>query len=164
MENLQLKGIIKVELIRDGKVIKSMESKNLFTILGRNHILDVVFGNSSPVTQVNPWYIGLIDNDPVPTPHPADTLASHTGWDEATGYTGNRKAWPDANADDGTKESSSVATFAMTDTAEIYGIFICAAASGTSGVLMSEGAFTDPIAVVNGDDFKVSYTIIATSA
>jgi len=162
MKDLKLKGTIKVELVRDGKVILKKESTNLFATGGLNHLLDVVFGKAAPVSQVNPWYIGLIDNDPVPWLLAADTIASHTGWDEFEGYTGGRQVWVDANAADGVKVSSSVATFPITADGEIYGIFICSL-TGSTGTLMSEGAFTDPIAVVNGDDLKVSYTIEATS-
>lgn len=163
MRGLKVHGTIKVELVRDGKVILSKENHNLFTTAGLNHLLDVVFGNSAPVTQVDPWYIGLIDNDPVPTILAADVLSGHTGWEEFTDYTATRKAWTDANASAGVKASSSVSTFSINADGEVYGIFVCSVGSGTTGTLMSEGAFTDPIAVASGDDLKVSYTIEASS-
>lgn len=160
---LKVKGKIKVELIRNGKVILIKENHNLFTTGGLNHILDVVFGNSSPVSQIDPWYIGLIDNDPVPTILAADLMTGHTGWKEFTNYTGSRQTWTDANASAGTKSSSSVSTFAILGDGEIYGIFVCSTLTASTGTLMSEGAFTDPIAVVSGDDLKVSYIIEASS-
>jgi hypothetical protein len=41
------------------RVVWSGFGYNGITVTGKNHLLDVTFGNSSPVTQVSPWYIGL---------------------------------------------------------------------------------------------------------
>lgn len=162
--NLKLRGKIIVDHYRDNVLLSHLESHNLFTTLGLNHILDITFGAGA---QVTPWYIGLINNDPDPTLLAADTLAAHTGWEElvpSTDYTGNRQEWLDAAAASGTKASSSVATFPILTTQEIYGICIASVAVGSSGLLMSEGAFDAPIPVVLGDDIKVSYSIEAASS
>ncbi len=132
---------------------------NGITVVGKNHLLDVVFGNSSPVTQVNPWYIGLIDNSPTPTLSENDTLASHAGWTEFTSYSGNRKAWDDANAASKIKGTTSVSTFTMTAGGTINGILVCAVASGTSGVLWATGSFDTTATVVTSDDLKITYGI-----
>lgn len=158
-QKFKLNGLFTARQYRDSKLIRVIEGHNGFTTEGQNHLLDVVFGNSSPVTQVDPWYIGLINNSPAPTLVAGDTLASHSGWSETTDYTGNRQAWVDANASSGSKASSSVATFPMTGTVTVYGIFICSVATGTSGTLWSTGAFDSTISLINGDDLKVSYTL-----
>lgn len=152
-------GTFQAELYRKGKLIDIIKGKNAPTVVGYNHLLDVTFGHATPVTQVATWYIGLIDNSPTPSLSENHTLASHSGWTEATGYTGNRQAWNDANAASKTKSSSSVSTFPITGTATIYGIFIASVASGTSGILWSEGAFSSTISVVNTDDLKVTYSL-----
>lgn len=150
--------------MENGLVVARREIHNLITTAGKNHALDVVFGNASPVAQVDPWYFGLINNTPSPVLLAADTLASHTGWAElepGTDYTGNRQEWDDADAASGAKATTSVATFPILTSKTVYGAFLASVASGTSGILMSEGAFTVsdvavPLPVVNGQDLKVS--------
>lgn len=150
------------ELWRDGKLIFRTQGHNDIVTEGKNHILDVCFGNSSPVTQVDPWYIGIINNTPTPTLLAADTLASHTGWAElvaGTDYTGNRQAWTDANATGGAKGTDTVSTFPILTTKTAYGILICSAASGTSGTLWATGAFDEAIPLSNGDNLKINYSL-----
>jgi hypothetical protein len=151
-------GTFMAEYVVDGRV-KRVKGKNAVTTVGKNHILDVTFGNATPVTQVDPWYIGLINNSPTPTLLVGDTLASHSGWSEFASYSGNRKAWTDADASSGVKASSSVSTFTLSADGTIYGIFIASVATGTSGILWSEGAFESPITLSNGSDLKVTYSL-----
>lgn len=148
------------ELIRGGRIISVHGGFNGVTIVGKNHLLDVAFGNSTPVTQVNPWYIGLINQSPTPTLSENDTLASHSGWAEFTSYSGSRKAWDDANASNKVKGTTTLAEFAITADASINGILIASVASGTSGILWSTGSFTSgAVSVLNGDTFRVAYAI-----
>lgn len=156
---LDPRGVFVADVYRQNRLIKRVHGKNAITTLGKNSILDTFFGAASPVSQVTTWYIGLINNTPTPTLLVADTLASHTGWSEFTSYTGNRKAWTDADSSGGTKGTTTVSTFALSAAGTIYGIFICGAATGTSAVLWSEGAFSSPITLASGDDLKVSYSI-----
>jgi hypothetical protein len=144
---------------REGKLINVGHGWNDVTVVGKNHMLDVTFGNSSPVTQVSPWYIGLVNNTPTPVFNEADTLASHSGWSELTGYTGNRQAWVDANASAKVKGTTSASVFPITATATINGLLIASVASGTSGVLWATGSFDTTFDVINGDTFNVTYGI-----
>lgn len=141
------------------RVINVVRGWNDVTVVGKNHLLDVTFGNSTPVTQVSPWYIGLINNTPTPTLSENDTLASHSGWSEFTAYSGNRKAWDDANASAKVKGTTSVSTFTATSSGTIYGILVAAVSSGTSGVLWATGAFDATVSLITSDDLKVSYGI-----
>lgn len=141
------------------RVIKHVSGFNDVTIVGKNHMLDVTFGNSTPVTQIDPWYIGLINNSPSPVLAEADTLSSHSGWTEWTSYSGNRKTWVDANAASKIKGTTTVATFTQSASGTLYGILVASASSGTSGILWATGAFDETVDVVNGDDLKVSYGI-----
>lgn len=141
------------------RVIKIVHGFNDVTVVGKNHLLDVVFGNTSPVTQVDPWYIGLINDTPTPVLDEDDTLSSHTGWDELTDYTGNRQAWVDANAASKIKGTTTVSTFPITATVTVNGIFIASVASGTSGILWATGSFDEVVDAINGDDLKVSYGV-----
>lgn len=156
------KGIFTVEQYRKGRLLKTVKAFNDITTEGKNHLLDVVFGAAAPVTQVDPWYIGLIDNAGFAALLDADTLPSHTGWTEYTNYTGNRQAWSDADASGGSKANSSTSDFTIsgaTGTETVYGIFLAAVATGTAGVLMTTAAFDATIDVVNSDILKVAYTI-----
>ena len=146
-------------LIRKGKIIQEVYGHNGVTIVGKNHMLDVTFGNATPVTQVDPWYIGLVNNSPAPTFAEADTLASHSGWSEFTDYSGNRQAWDDADAASKVKGASAVSSFTMTGAGVINGIFVAAAATGTSGVLWATGSFDSTVTVVSTDILKVSYGV-----
>jgi hypothetical protein len=153
-------GIYTFELFdKQNKLIDSWESKNGTTIVGKNHILGVTFGGSGEAAQISPWYIGLIDNAGSPTLDEADTLASHSGWTEATAYTGNRHEWVDAAAASKIKATTTASAFVASSTLSIYGAFLCSAATGTSGVLMNTTAFDAVRAVPNGSTLNVSYSI-----
>jgi hypothetical protein len=141
------------------RIVQMAHGWNDVTVVGKNHLLDVTFGNSSPVTQIDPWYIGLINDTPTPVLDEDDTLSSHTGWTELTDYTGNRQAWTDANASAKVKGTTTVSTFPITATVTVNGIFIASAASGTSGILWATGSFDEVVEAVNGDDLKVTYGI-----
>ena len=156
---LEFDGTFKVELWRDGKLIKEVGGKNGVTIIGKNHMLDVTFGAASPVTQINPWYLGLINSTPSPFLSESDTLGSHTGWSEFAGYSGNRKTWDDADSVSKVKGTTVASLFTMNTGATIYGSFLASANSGNSGLLWSAGAFDTPVTVENLNELKVTYGI-----
>lgn len=157
IQGLDFRNPVYAELVRDGNVIWKSKSFNGVTTEGKNHVLDTVFGAASPVTQIDPWYIGLINNSPAPTLAAGDTLASHAGWSEFTSYSGNRQAWTDADASAGAKAASAVSEFTMTAGGTIYGIFIAGAATGTASTLFSTAAFDTLSVVVNTDVLRVSF-------
>lgn len=184
LTNVQIRQMIKASRSRGGGIVSEIDFRNPFigelyrqtksgrykkvaeaggfndvTVVGKNHMLDVTFGNSSPVTQVDPWYIGLINQSPTPTLSENDTLASHAGWSETTDYAGNRKAWDDANAASKIKGATSVSTFVMNATLTVHGIFVCAVATGTSGVLWATGSFDVALPVISTDELRITYGI-----
>lgn len=141
----------------DGKKKWSEVAKNLVVNEGLNHILNVQFHGT---TQVATWYIGL---KKAGSPASADTLASHAGWAEATGFTtGLRKAYTEATASGKSiTNSANKASYAISSTATIAGAFVCSVTSGTSGILFAAANFTSARAVENGDTLEVTYTISA---
>lgn len=145
--------------IRDGKLLAVYSGFNGVTIAGKNHAMDVVFGAASPVTQVDPWYIGLVNNSPAPVFAEADTLASHAGWAEFSSYTGNRKEWDDADSSAKVKGSTAVSSFTMSGAGTINGIFIASVDTGTSGILWATGSFDAAVAVISSDVLKVAYGV-----
>lgn len=159
---ITFENTFRADLFRGEEVIDQQIGHNLVTTEGKNHILDVTFGNATPVTQVDPWYISLIDGATTPTILEADTLASHSGWTElapGTDWTGNRLAWDDADAASGAKTASATTDFPILTTKTVAGILIASVATGTAGVLWAAGLFAANIPVVNGDTLKVTYNI-----
>ena len=140
------------------RLVQEAHGHNGVTVLGKNHMLDRTFGTPT-TTAVDPWYIGLINNTPTPALDEADTLASHSGWTEWTSYTGNRKAWTPVAAASKVKGTGTVSTFTQSATGTLYGILVCAVASGTSGILWSTGAFDTTLNVISADDVKVTYGV-----
>lgn len=147
---------------RNGKIIGTYRGRNGVTTIGKNTLWDTMFGNTSPLTQVNPWYIGLINNTPSPVLAAGDTMASHAGWAEWTGIAA-RLAWVDANAASGAKGTTTPSTFTMTAAGNLYGIFITSIAtvSGTTGILWATGAFNAVIPVAISDTITVDYGVQA---
>lgn len=132
-------------------------ARNSPTIIGRNTLLNTFFGKAVPLTQINPWYIGLIG--PGPNLSVTDTLSSHSGWTELTCYTGNRKAWIDSDAANGIKSTETESEFTITSPMQLAGLLLCSVASGTSGILWSTGLLENVENVDVGTVLKVSYTL-----
>ena len=110
------------------------------------------------------WYLGLVTGPGAGNSYAAgDTLTSHVGWSEDTGYTGNRKSvsFGTATTADPSVISNiaSPASFTMNATTTIAGAFLTNVSSGTSGVLFSVANFQSPgdRAVVSGDVLSVTY-------
>lgn len=154
------KGRFHVEVIdKDGNVKHSFFIPNGITNEGKNGILDTYF---NAATQISTWFIGLVDNAGFSAFAAADTMASHTGWSEAVGYSGGvRPTWTVGAASAQSVTNAVVVTFTMTGTATIHGIFITSNSTlgGTSGKLWSTGAFAANISVVSTDTIKVTYTV-----
>ena len=146
------------ERVRDGKVISRVEGHNLVTTEGKNDALDVLFGGG---TQSDPWYIGLVNNSPVPAFNAADTLASHAGWAIATDVSVERLAWVDAAASGGSKGTTTTSEFNITGNFTVAGLFICNVSSGTSGILFNAGAFAATQDLISGETFRVGFTVQA---
>lgn len=142
----------------DGQIKWRDHIDNLVTNEGLQHILDVVFSASA---NSGTWYCGLADNSP--TPAAADTLASHTGWTEFDEYTGNRQEWVEVRSSQSMTNSASKASFPITGAGGgVGGAFLCDAASGTTGTLMSAGALSGGNrTVASGDTVDLTYTFSA---
>jgi len=141
------------------KLLNIVSGKNDVTIVGKNHLLDVTFGAAAPLTQIDPWHIGLVDQSPTPTFAEADTSASHAGWSEFTDYTGNRKVWDDADAATKVKGTTTTSDFTINASGEVNGIFIDSLATTTAGILWATGSFDASVVVVNTDVLKITYGI-----
>jgi hypothetical protein len=112
------------------------------------------------------WYIGLVEGPASGNTYAAaDTLASHAGWTEDTGYTGGDRAT--ATFDTATtadpsviNNSGSVGVFTINATTTIAGAFLTNIEDNTDnvGLLFSVSNFTGgDRAVVSGDTLNVTY-------
>ena len=159
MNSMKIRGKYKWELVRDGKVIWTEEQENLIVNAGLDYFLGVGLSDETPD---GTHYVGLKDTG---TAVAADTLASHASWAELTNYTGDRKEWVEAGvSSQNITNSASPASFTFTSADTIYGSFLCSAASGTSGTLISVGDFSASRAVLTDDVLNCTYTITAADA
>ena len=146
---------------KDGK-LKWVEKdlKNLIVTAGLNELLNSAVAGQ---TQHTAWYVGLKDTGTVAA---GDIMTSHAGWTERTEYSGTRKGYTCGTVSGGSVDNSaSKASFAINNTVNLYGAFLCSATSGATGVILLAAVnFTAPRAVVSGDTVNVQYTLTVTSA
>lgn len=155
-------GFFNIELIRDGKTIHEERIPNGVTNVGKDGILDSFFRNQAPPTN---WYIGFINNAGFSAVADTDTMASHAGWAEFTTYSeATRPEWVTGAAASQSITNGTPATFNITGTATLQGVFITTdnTKSGVVGVLWATALFTGTIPVTNGDIIKITYTVNAT--
>lgn len=163
-DGLVAHGHIRVECVRDGKVIWVEEGPNLIVTAGRNKLLDETLEGSGYTAA---WYMGLIDNAGFSAIAAADTMASHAGWAEADEYDeATREAISFGAASSGTKATDADCSFTISATITINGIFI--ASSGTknesASVLFAAKSFASPRACVDNDVLNVSYSASLTAS
>jgi len=113
----------------------------------------------------------LVDGGSSPTYNAADTMASHSGWTENTGYSNSTRpapTWGSASASGGGAGTAGTGTISTTATAfsinatgTIAGAFLVTNSTkgGTTGTLYSAGSFTTGNrSVLSGDTLNVTYT------
>lgn len=152
-------GFFGVELWRAGRKILDIVAPNTVTTAGKNSWLDIYFRNQ---TQIAAWYIGLVDNSGWTAFDVADTMSSHSGWTEFTTYSqSTRVAWGVGAASSASITNGTAATFDITGSGTLKGIFVTSgsAKSGTTGTLWTGTAFGSTVAVSNGDQLKITYTV-----
>lgn len=162
-------GVFKVECFDvDGNLKWVDEFHNLVVNEGLQDLNNKYFKG---VTYSAAWYLGLVTGPGSGTTYNAgDTLATHAGWTEFTNYSGNRKAvtfgTPTLADPSVISNTASPSQFVITGAGgTVAGAFLASVASGTSGILFSEGDFTggDKI-VASGDTVNVTYTFNADAA
>lgn len=136
------------------------EFPNLVTTVGGNDLLDVYLAGS---TYTAAWYMGLISATGYTTgPALTDTMASHGGWTEDTGYSNAARptaAWSAATGK--SKSLSAGLVFNINASTTIKGCFLAnnSTKAGTTGILFSAGLFTGgDQPVVNGNTLTVTYS------
>lgn len=143
----------------EGELLHKFEFENAIVNEGKNLLLNVNFGATSKIAT---WYIGLIDNGSFSSISNTDTISSHAGWLEATGYSESvRQTWGAGTASSQSITNASAATFTISGSAVLNGIFVVtnSTKSGSTGTLWSAGSFGSPVTVSTSDVIKITYVL-----
>lgn len=142
---------------KNGKLKWQTTSKNKVVDEGIYHILDVIF---NVIDQDRKFFVGLTDGSP--TVAAGDTLASHSGWNEVTGYEdADRPEFVDQRSNEIVKNSDNLAIFGFNGSYTLGGAFLCNQQdkASTDGILLTVTAFSEgDLSVSAGDDVHVQYT------
>lgn len=163
---LSATGCFKVECFdKDGNKKWQTESQNLVVNSGLQYMCGV---GLTGTTQITSWYIGLYGSGSTNNPSASDTMSSHGGWTELTGYTSATRpictfvAATNANPSVATN-TASPALFTVNATATVGGAFLVSnnTKNGTTGTLFSAADFGSPgdRTVISGDAIYVTYTL-----
>ncbi len=137
---------------------------NMVVAAGLNSLLDVLFAGSA--NKVDPWYVGLVGTSA--TIASADTMSSHAGWAEITGYTQTtRVTYVDARTVHTVSNSASAATFGVNTAISVSGALLASTNNkgGSTGVLLCAVAFTGgDRAAADNDTINVTYTFTAADS
>lgn len=162
-EGTQITGDYTVECLdAQGNVKWSETIKNLVTTVGKNFMLDTTFSGTSYNAA---WYLGLVDGATSPTYNVANTMSSHSGWSEFTGYSNGSRPAPTWSAASSGSKATTATSFNINASGTVAGAFMTtdATISGTTGTLYSAGNFTGGSrTVASGDTLNVTYTATLT--
>lgn len=133
--------------------------ENLITNAGLDDILGKYWKGSGYTAA---FYVGLTDDSP--SVAGADTMSSHAGWAEATGYSESVRQTLTLGSvsSQSVDNSASKATFSISTGDDIGGAFITTddTKGGTSGILVAVGAFSGgDRTVADGDTLTVTITL-----
>ena len=168
MSDVKFQNVFQIEQIRDGEVINTIEVPNAVTDLGKNDVLDVYHGVAAKRAA---FYIGLIEqhdgsSQTFTAVADTDTLATHAGWVEYTGYTEtDRQTWTPTTASSKAVTGTAASVFTMPGTvpvgSSIAGLILATdqAKATTSGLLWATAVFAGPATFAADDQFRVTYTV-----
>jgi hypothetical protein len=169
-DNTKAGGVFRIEC-RDaeGNLKWVDETPNLVVNVGLQDMNAKYFTGS---TYTAAWYLGLYGASSTNNPAAGDTMASHAGWTEITGYSNATR--PAATFGAATaaspsviSNSASVAVFNMNAINTVGGAFLCTdnTKGGTTGTLFSAADFSAPgdREVVSGDVINLTYTFNLTA-
>ena len=158
-EEIKLKGRFDVTCVGPDGTVKWVDHvDNLVVTTGKNDLLDKYLAGSAYTAA---FYLGLVDGTSTPTYAAADTMASHGGWTENTGYSQANRPTPTWNAASAGSKASQTVAFTINADDTIAGVFLTTnnTKGGTSGTLFSAGSFAASRAVQNGDTLNATYTL-----
>lgn len=147
----------------DGNLKARYDFRNDITNQGKNSLFEIMFHDGTQIASSS-WFIGLISNASYSALAAGDTMSSHAGWTEFTGYSqSTRVAWGPGAAASQSITNASPATFDINATGTVKGVFVVSNSTkgGTTGTLWATALFTADVPVANGDQLRVTYTVSA---
>ena len=163
-QKVGLKGRFQVKHAdKDGNVKATYDFPNDIVNVGKNTLFDVMFSDGTQIA-ASSWFIGLISNSGYSALAAADTMSSHAGWTEFTGYSqATRVAWGPGEPASQSITNASAATFDINATGTVKGVFVTSNSTkgGTTGTLWATALFSADVPVTNGDQLRVTYTVSA---
>jgi hypothetical protein len=141
------------------------ESKNLVVNVGLQDMNAKYFTGSAYTAA---WYIGLYGAGASNTPAASDTMSTHAGWTENTGYSNATRpactfGTPTTANPSVATNSASPASFTINATSTVGGAFLVSNSTkgGTTGTLYSAADFGSPgdRSVASSDILNVTYTL-----
>ncbi len=145
----------------EGKLRKSAWIRNGVTDAALNDLQEVLFRAG---TQRPNWYASLIASSGFTAVAGSDTMSSHSGWTEMTGYNeSSRPAWTPSAAAEGRLINAGAMTFTMTAAVTLEGLFLTSSSlkAGTAGLLWSTGLFDAPESLLQGEVMRLFYDLQA---
>lgn len=141
----------------EGKLKWVEEFDNLVTDVGINDLLDKYFKGS---TYSATWFVGLKGTGSAAV---GDTMASHGGWSEVTGYSeANRQTLTLGTVSaKSVDNSASKATFNINATVTVAGAFTVTnnTKGGSTGTLYGAGDFAASRSLGSGDQLQITITL-----
>jgi hypothetical protein len=159
-------GIYKIQCHdAQGNLKWEAESKNLVVNVGLQDMNAKYFTGSAYTAT---WFLGLYGAGATNTPAAGDTMSSHAGWTENTGYSNATRptctfGTPTTANPSVATNSASPASFNINATSTVGGAFLVSNSTkgGTTGTLFSAADFGSPgdRSVANSDILTVTYTL-----
>jgi hypothetical protein len=159
-------GVYKIQCFdAQGNLKWEAESKNLVVNVGLQDMNAKYFTGSSYTAA---WFIGLYGAGATNTPAASDTMSSHAGWTENTGYSNATRpvctfGTPTTANPSVATNSASPASFTINATSTVGGAFLVSNSTkgGSTGTLYSAADFGAPgdRSVASSDVLNVTYTL-----
>ena len=159
-------GVYKIQCHdAQGNLKWEAESKNL-VVNGGLQDMNAKYFTGSAYTAA--WYIGLYGAGATNTPAASDTMSSHAGWTENTGYSNATRpvctfGTPTTANPSVATNSASPASFTINATSTVGGAFLTSnnTVGGSTGTLFSAADFGAPgdRSVASSDILNVTYTL-----
>jgi hypothetical protein len=141
----------------DGSISWRHPFKNGVTNPGLDYLGAAGFSNGA---QIAAWYASLIDQVGFSSLNINDTMSSHAGWAEFTGFSGARPQWVNAEAGQQVASNGSF-SFPITVNGIVHGMFITSSVTkgGTTGTLWATAELPSNSVVSVGQVVTGTYAI-----
>jgi len=166
IDKAEATGVYKIQCHdAQGNLKWEAESKNL-VVNGGLQDMNAKYFTGSAYTAT--WFLGLYGAGASNTPAAGDTMSSHAGWIENTGYSNATRpvctfGTPTTANPSVATNSASPASFTINATSTVGGAFLVSNSTkgGTTGTLFSAADFGAPgdRSVANADVLTVTYTL-----